>query len=298
MGSLHGKIVRRAAILFLLGLVLIWFPFYTVSWERARIFGVLQRIAIVYLFAALAYVHLGWRARASLSAALLGGYWAVMMLVPVPGYGRGDLTAAGNVAGYVDQVVLGAHIWRYAPGPADPEGLLTTAPALVSALLGLFVGEWLRSAWGARAKVLGLLEWGALAAIAGLVLDRWFPINKNLWSPPYVLLTSGLAMLCLALLYWIVDVGGRRRWALPLVIFGTNSIAAYVGSSLLARLFTVIRWPDGAGGQVTLQKWLYQQVFAAQLPPYWASFGWALATVLLWLAVLAVLYRRRWFWRV
>ena len=173
---------------------MIWFPFYTVSWERARIFGVLQRIAIVYLLAALAYVHLGWRARAWLSAALLGGYWAVMMLVPVPGFGRGDLSAAGNVAGYVDQMVLGSHIWRYAPGPADPEGLLSTVPALVSALLGLFVGEWLRSGRAARGKVLGLVVWGAVATVAGLALDRWFPINKNLWSPPYVLLTGGLAM--------------------------------------------------------------------------------------------------------
>jgi predicted acyltransferase len=297
-GSVHGKIVRRAAILFVLGLVLIWFPFYTVSWERVRIFGVLQRIAIVYLVAALAYLHLGWRARAVLSAALLIGYWAVMMLVPVPGFARGDLSAAGNVAGYLDHLVLGSHIWRYAPGPADPEGILTTVPALVSALLGLFVGEWLRSARAARSKVLGLALWGSAGAVAGLVLHRWFPINKNLWSPPYVLLTTGLAMLCLALLYRIVDVGGRTRWALPFLIFGTNSIAAYVGSSLLARLLTVIRWADGSGATVTLQKWLYQHLFSAHLPPYWASLAWALATVALWLAVLTLLYRRRWFWRV
>ena len=296
--SVHGKIVRRAAILFVLGLVLIWFPFYTVSWERARIFGVLQRIAIVYLVAALAYLHLGWRARAWLSAALLAGYWAVMMLVPVPGFGRGDLSAEGNVAGYVDHQVLGSHIWRYAPGPADPEGILTTVPALVSALLGVFVGEWLRSGRTARSKVLGMVLWGGAGFAAGLSLDRWFPINKNLWSPPYVLLTTGLAMLGLALLYRIVDVGGRSRWALPFSIFGTNSIAAYVGSSLLARLLTVIRWPDGSGATVTLQKWLYQNLFSANLPPYWASLGWALATVALWLVVLALLYRRRWFWRV
>lgn len=295
---MHGKIVRRAAILFGLGLVLIWFPFYTVSWERARIFGVLQRIAVVYLLTALAYVHLGWRARAWWSAALLIGYWVVMMSVPVPGFGRGDLSPAGNVAGYVDHLVLGSHIWRYAPGPADPEGLLTTVPALVSALLGLFVGEWLRSARAARGKFLGLVLWGGVATVAGLLLDRWFPINKNLWSPPYVLLTTGLAMLCLALLYRIVDVSGRERWPLPLLIFGTNSIAAYVSSSLLARLLMVIRWQDGAGATITLQKWLYQHLFAAHLPPYWASLGWALATVALWLAVLAVLYRRRWFWRV
>jgi predicted acyltransferase len=296
--ALHRKIWRRAALLFALGLALIWFPYYTVSWERCRIFGVLQRIAIVYLSAALAYLHLGARARALLAALLLAGYWAVMMLVPVPGFSRGDLSAEGNVAAHLDHLILGSHIWRYAPGPGDPEGILSTVPAIVSALIGLFVGDWLRSAHPARRKISALILCGLGASVAGLFLDRWFPINKNLWSPPYVLLTAGLAMISLATLFAIVDIAKWQRWALPFTVFGTNSILAYVGSGVMARLFTVIRWVDASGNSITLQTWLYSHWFAPHLPPYWASLAWALAFVAVWLAMLSWLYRRRWFLRV
>lgn len=142
---LHRQITRRTLLLFALGLFLNWFPFYTVDWQAARIPGVLQRIAVVYLVGSLAWLHLGARSRAILAVVLLVGYWAAMVWVPVPGYGAGDLSPEGNLSAWIDHRVLGSHTWRRAPGPGDPEGILSTAPAIATALAGLFAGDRLRS---------------------------------------------------------------------------------------------------------------------------------------------------------
>ena len=291
--ALRRKILRRSAILFGLGLLLNWFPFYTVAWERARIPGVLQRIAIVYLVAAFAYLHLRPRGRALLGAALLGGYWVVMKWVPVPGFGAGDLSAAGNLAFWLDHQILGGHTWRYAPGPGDPEGLFSTLPAIVSALAGIFTGDWMRREATHRARLLGLAFAGLATGTAGLLLSPLFPINKNLWSPTYVLFTTGAALLVLALCHYVIDLRGWEAWAAPFRIFGSNSILAFVGSGLMARLFSLIRWSGADGETGTLQKWLYTTLYQSNLPDYRASLAWALTYVAFWLAVLIVLDRRR-----
>lgn len=291
--ALHRKIFRRSAILFGLGIFLIWYPFYTVHWERARIPGVLQRIAIVYLVAALAYLHLRPRSRFVLSLALLAGYWAVMKLVPVPGFGAGDLSPQGNVAFWFDHLVLGAHHWLYSPGPGDPEGILSTLPAVVSALAGIFAGEWLRSKRSDRDRLVGLFVAGVATGAAGLLLAPAFPINKNLWSPTYVLFTTGAALLVLALCHWVIDLRRWEAWAAPFRIFGTNAILAYVGSGVMARTLGVIKVHDAAGESISLQKWLYTTLYPPHLPEYWASFAWALTYVTIWLAVLALLDRKK-----
>lgn len=295
-GALVRKIWRRAALIFLLGLALGWFPYYTVNWERARIPGVLQRIAVVYLVTALAYLRLGARARAILCAALLAGYGAILAFVPAPGGGAGDLSPEGNVAFALDHRVLGAHTWRYAPGPGDPEGILSTLGAIVSGLAGLFVGDALRGGGSRSERVRGMLAWGLAAAAAGWLIGRVQPINKNLWTPAYVLFTTGAALLLYAPLHALVD--GRApapRWIRPFEVFGRNSILAFVGSGVLARLLGLVKVgdPSAANGTISLQKWLYRTFFAAHLPPYVASLAWALANVLLWLAILAWLDRKR-----
>lgn len=299
--ALTRKIAERSALLFLLGLGLIWFPFYTVAWERARIPGVLQRIAIVYLVAALAYLHLRPRGRALLSVALLAGYWAAMKLVPVAGFGAGDLSPAGNLAWRIDQLVLGPHIWRYSPGPGDPEGILSTLPAIASALIGTFAGDLLRkpaagsaAARASRASIVLLLG-GAVLTVLGLALAPLFPINKNLWSPTYVLFTAGAALLTLAATHFVVDVQSLSAWSRPFAVFGRNAIVAYVGSSLLARILMLVKVPTdpgAVGGVLSLQRWLYSRLFAPILPDPLASFAWALAFVLLWLGILWFLDRR------
>lgn len=297
-GPLHRQIVRRTILLFALGLFLNWFPFYTVDWSTARIPGILQRIAVVYCAAALAWLHLGKRSRAVLAIILLAAYWLAMVLVPVPGHGGGDLSPKGNLAGWIDHLVLGRHTWKLSPGPGDPEGLLSTVPAIASALAGLFAGDWLRSQRTQREKLHGLLLWGCLATVAGLILGHWFPINKSLWTSTYVVFTSGMALLLLAAAYLIVDVKHHERWARPFTIFGTNAIAAFFGSTLMAKTANLIRWRTHGGDLISLQAWLYRHLFASWLPDYIASLAWALLFVAIWWVVVAVLYRRRIFLRV
>ncbi len=298
LGPLHRQILRRALILFALGLFLSWFRFTPMDWSTARIPGVLQRIAVVYLVTALAWLHLGPRSRAALAFVVLACYWSAMMLVPVPGHGAGDLSPDGNLAAWIDHLVLGQHTWRKAPGPGDPEGILSTVPAIASALAGLFAGDWLRSTRTPREKLQGLLLWGCVTAIAGLALAPWFPINKNLWTSTYVLFTTGLALLLLAAVYYVVDMKQRDGWARPFTIFGTNAIAAFFGSTLLAKIALITKWTEPNGETVSLQGWLYRHSFGAWLPDYVASFAWALAYVLIWLGLMTVLYRRRIFIKV
>ena len=295
---LHRQLVRRTLLLFALGLFLNWFPFFTVDWPEARIPGVLQRIAVVYFFAALAWLHLSPRARALLLAALLAGYWLAMVLVPVPGHGAGDLSPDGNLAAFIDHAILGAHTWRKAPGPGDPEGILSTVPAIATALAGLFAGDWLRSSRTPREKLKGLLLGGGAATVAGLALAPWFPINKNLWTSTYVVFTAGTALLLQAAAYYVIDIKNRKAWARPFTVFGTNAIFAFFGSTLMAKIMYLIRWPAADGETVTLQAWLYRRLFDSWLPDYVASLAWALAFVAIWWGLTAVLYRRRIFIKI
>jgi len=297
-GPLHRQIVRRTILLFGLGLFLNWFPFYTVDWSIARIPGILQRIAIVYCAAALAWLHLGKRSRVLLTIALLAGYWLAMVLVPVPGYGAGDLSPKGNPEGWIDHLVFGHHTWKFSPGPGDPEGLLSTVPAIASALAGLFAADWLRSRRDQPEKLRGLLLWGCLATVAGLVLGLWFPINKSLWTSSYVVFTSGAALLLLAAAYVLVDMKRHEAWVRPFTVFGTNAIAAFFGSTLMAKTANLSRWQVSGGEMISLQAWLYRHLFASWLPDYVASLAWALMFVAVWWGVVAILSRRRIFLRV
>lgn len=298
LGPTYRQIVRRTIILFTLGLVLNWFPFFDVDWATARIPGVLQRIALVYLFASLAYLNLGKLGRAWLSVGLLLGYWLAMILVPVPGFGAGDLGPDGNLAAWVDSQVLGPHVWRYAPGPGDPEGILSTLPAIVTALAGIFTGEWLRSPRSQSDKLIGLFVWGSIATGAGVFFGYFFPVNKNLWNSSYVVLTAGLALTLLAVIYYVVDIHGRDVWARPFVVFGTNAIAVFVSSSLAAKILYKIRWTGVDGATITLKTWLYDHFFAAWIPDNAASLAWATVHVIFWWAIMNLLYRKKIFIKI
>ncbi|MEW6202167.1 MAG: DUF5009 domain-containing protein, partial [bacterium] len=185
-------IVKRSVILFVLGLL--W-NFDIMKLPYWRIMGVLQRLALVYLFASLIVLYTRRRGQAISAAALLALYWALMKLVPVPGFGAGDLSREGNLAGYIDNLLLKGYL--YTP-TWDPEGLLHTIPAIAGGLIGCLVGHWIRSDKGITEKISGLAVAGNIFIVAGLILHSWFPINKNLWSPSYVIFISGLAMNFLA----------------------------------------------------------------------------------------------------
>ncbi len=288
--GLLWHVLRRALILFGLGLFMAAYPRF--DFGDLRIMGVLQRIGLVYLLAAPAYLYLGRRGRAWATVALLLGYWALLTLVPVPGYGPGDLSPEGNLGAYLDRMLLGDRLWQ---GTWDPEGLLSTLPALATTLLGIFTGEWLRAGGSPTLKVVGLLLAGGAGIGLGLFWGLGFPINKALWTSSYVLFTAGAALLLLGLLYGVMEVGGLRAWAKPLYVYGMNAIAVFVASGLVAKQMGLTRV---GMGEVPLKAWIYERLFASWAGPLNGSLFFALAYVLIWLAMMWVLYRRRIFIKI
>ena len=294
--DLYVKILRRAAIIFALGLFLNGFPFFDLS--TIRIPGVLQRIAVCYLVASVIFLNTDWRKQAYVAAALLLGYWALMTLVPVPGFGAGDLgSKEANLAAYVDRAVFGPHVWRHAK-VYDPEGLLSTLPAIATTLAGVLTGRLLRSGRDPHEKVSAMFVAGAACAVAGWAWNYWFPVNKALWTSSYVLFTAGLALELLALCYWLVDVKGYRRWARPFVVFGTNALALYFLAELFSNVISTVSLTRADGKPAALKTIIYEGLFASWAPPEAASLAFAVCTVLLWLGVMTVLYRRRIFIKV
>ncbi|HEX6751556.1 MAG TPA: heparan-alpha-glucosaminide N-acetyltransferase domain-containing protein [Longimicrobium sp.] len=298
-GAIFVKAVRRSAILFGLGLLLAAFPYYNLDVGHLRIMGVLQRIALCFLAASAVYLFVPRRGRPWVAAALLLGYWAAMTLVPVPGHGAGDLvTKDGSLAAYVDRMVLGTnHLWAAAK-TWDPEGLLSTVPAIVTVLLGIFAGEWLRSARPPAERATGLFFAGNALMAAGLVWNPVFHINKNLWTSSYVLFMGGMAMVGLAMCWWLVDVKGVRRWIRPFTVYGMNAIAAFFLSGVFARLLNLVTVPGGPAGTQPVKGWIYANAFEAWLPPLNASLAFAVTFVLVWWGIMEVFYRRKIFIRV
>jgi predicted acyltransferase len=294
-----GSILRRSAIILGLGLFLAGYPRFDV--DRWRIPGVLQRIAVCYLASAALYrVTLGNRRRQALvvtmmAAGLALAYWAVMMLVAPPSGVAGDLTPEGNLAAWVDRAVMNGHLWR----PRwDPEGLLSTVPAISTTLLGIVAGLCLGTGWTPERKTVALLLGGVAAMAIGLAWGAVFPINKNLWTSSYAVFTAGAASTLLAACYWIIDVRGWRRWTTPFVVLGVNAITLFVASGLLVKTLALIRVAGPDGRDIAVSRWAYLHWFAPLAAPKNASLLYALAN----LAVLSVLlwwmYRRRIFLRV
>jgi predicted acyltransferase len=295
------QILRRGALIVLFGLLLSWFPFYT--WGPAvpaagrvvdrlyhiRIPGILQRIGVVYLVSALITLRTSVRAQVVIVAAILMGYWAL-------------LAYSITLPGQVDRLLLdwgpyGNHIWA-GTVTYDPEGVLSTIPAVASAMVGILAGKWLLGGASLPEKLNGLFAVGALSIVVGLVWNWVFPINKNLWTSSYVVFTAGVAAVTLATCMWIIDVRGIRWWTPPFVVFGINPFLAFIGSEAMARLiYSVITVPDASGRPVSVATMGYN-LFALALSPRVASLAFALSFVLFWLGVLTVLYRRNFIFKV
>jgi predicted acyltransferase len=289
-GTLFLHILRRSAILFGLGLFMAAFPRFHIL--DIRIMGVLQRIGVVYLLAASSYLILKPRGRLLLLLGLLFGYWALLTLVPVPGFGPGDLSPEGNLGAYLDRMILGDHLWREM---WDPEGLLSTLPAVGTTLLGLVAGEWIRWDRAQGRVVLGLLLGGAVGVALGSLWGLVFPINKAIWTSSYVLFTAGAASLLLGIMYWVMEVRGKRAWAKPFLVYGMNAIAVFVASGLLARVMGLVRVVEGGP---TLKGWIYENLFSSWAGPLNGSLAFALSYVLFWLGLMWLLYRRRLFIKI
>ncbi len=304
-----ASIGRRAALIFALGLFLAGYPRFNPA--RWRIPGVLQRIAVCYLVAAGVHRLITTRERTAsdssaalrsraiaiglLALVLALGYWGVMMLVPPPGGMAGDLTPEGNLGAWLDRALMVGHLWK----PRwDPEGLLSTVPAISTTLLGILAGICLTAPVTPAQKVRLLGIGGAVALVAGWCWGVVFPINKSLWTSSYAIFTAGFGAVLLAALYWVIDVKGWTRWTKPFVVLGSNAITLFVASGLLVKTLALIHVSGEDGKDVAVSRWAYLHFFVPFASPKNASLLYALANLVVLYALLAWMYRRRLFLRV
>jgi predicted acyltransferase len=323
--ALIVHILIRAVVLIVLGLLVNGFPFYDL--HHLRIPGILQRIALCYAAAALLYLTIARVGKAesavessaqnattrtaavliTVIAILLIGYWALLRYFPVPGFGPARYDSLGYLGAYIDRAVFTTrHLWAWGLTPGfgvtyDPEGLLSTLPAIANTLLGVLTGVWLRLSRPARSKAADLLYFGALLFLVAWPLSSLMPINKRIWTSTFALLSGGVALLAFALLYWLLDVRSVPRWTRPalefLRIFGTNAIAAFVLSSVITATLDAVHF-NIAGVTLSLHHATHQYLFAPWLPPRIGSLAYALAIVALNGAFLYPLYRKRLYLRV
>lgn len=324
--------VRRAAIIFGLGFFLNSLTFLVdgslgrlgfTDWvhnylTHVRLPGVLQRIAICYLVAMMIFLRTGVRGQIRWLVGLLAGYWLLMAFAPFPvnvhGQARfvsGLLEKGDNFSAYVDNLVLngpviGTHVWK-GTRTWDPEGIVSTLPAIATCLFGILAGHLLRARRPAAERVAWLMVAGALLAWLGLVMDLALPINKALWTSSYAVFMAGLAMLCMGVYYWFIDVKGCRTFARPFAIYGMNAITVFVLAGVLGRLLSIeIKHPSLPEKTIRLQAWLFEKCYAPFAKPETALFGlpvspeiasllWALTYVLLLYLVAWAMYRRNWF---
>jgi predicted acyltransferase len=299
-GVLRLHVLRRAVILFLLGLVVNGFPLFNLS--TLRIYGVLQRIAICFLFASLLYLwnSRAWVAISTIVAALLG-YWILMRWVPIPGIGVPThdvplLDPNQNWVAYVDRKIFPAR--RLYETVRDPEGLLSDIPAMGTILLGLLTGIWLRRPKSLSSKAIGLLVGSLSGLVLGNIWNIWFPINKKLWTSSYVLFAAGCTLLLLAICYYAVEIKEwTRGWTYPWLVFGSNAITAYVFSELLSGALSTIRVHDGAR-IIDLQQFIYQHWFFSLVNPSFGSLLYSLTFVLVCFVPVVLLYRKKIFIKI
>jgi predicted acyltransferase len=293
--DLYPKIIRRTVIIFAIGLFLNALSNFSLA--ELRIPGVLQRIAVCYLLASIIFLNTKIRTQVVITIALLLIYWLLLKLVAAPGFAAGDLTKEGSLPSFVDRTVFGKHVWAQAK-VYDPEGILSTIPALATALIGVLAGHWLRSKTSTYEKVAGLFVAGAICVAVGWAWSPFFPINKALWTSSYVLFTGGLALQFLALCHWVIDIKGYRRWAKPFEIFGVNAIALYVVADLIAELLGLVNVSGPDGTKISLGSWIFENLFASWASPVNASLAFAIAFVLVCFGIMWILYRRKIFIRI
>ena len=274
--------LKRAAVLFGLGLVMNAWYLLTKSDAVFRIPGVLQRLAVCYAASSALFLYMTPQLQAAASFGGLLAYWLLLRW-------WGDLTPAGNLPAIVDRFLLGKHLYT----PAfDPEGVLSTLPAIAQSQAGVLTALWLRCDRSDAKKTSGMAAAGAILAVLGLAWSPFFPINKALWTSSYVLFTTGLALLALAGLHWLIDLRGKGVWSKPFEALGVSALAAYILSGMGVRLMHLwhLARPDGSAGN--LRYWLTDHLFAPWLSPQAASLGFSLAYLTAWILVFRALYKR------
>jgi predicted acyltransferase len=293
--------IKRSLILIAIGLVVNASPIIGLDLHTWRFEGVTQRIGICYFFASILELWAGRRGQCIALIACLAGYWALLRFVPVPGAGVPGrdipfMDQVRNLPAWLDRKLFMGHVYN---GTRDPEGIIHTIPAIGTTLIGVLTGHWLRKQKDARKSIGGMVLFGILGMIGGEIWNRWFPINKNLWTSSFVMFSGGFALLFVSLLYWMIEVKRwRGPWTMPILVFGMNAIAGFVADSLIygpGYTFTA-RGPNGAtmNWHEAPQAWLE----AAGLGTANASLVYSLGAVAICWILLWFLWRKKIFLKI
>ena len=323
--AIRRQIIRRGALIFLLGFLVNGFPYFT--WgdiagiahptfiQRVidrlyhwRIMGVLQRIGLAYMLGALLSQGKTLKRQVMTIVVLLFGYWFAMTILPVPDSGAMGQLMLGDanrtMAAWWDRLLLdwtrfglGNHLWASSK-TWDPEGIFSTIPAIGTAMLGNLAGQWIGTRRPLSDRINGMFAIGSIGMMVGLMWNWSFPINKSLWTSSYVVFCAGMAAVAIATIMWVVDVQNVRGWTKPFVIYGMNPMVAFVGSGVMARCIYSIFTVNYDGKKIPLEAGIYQSMFASWLDPVNASLAFAVTFVLFWFVILSVLYQKKIFFKV
>ncbi len=301
------NVFRRSAIIFLLGLFLSGFPFgllwgHTFHFSTIRIPGVLQRIAICYLIGSLIYLFTSMRGQLLAIGAFFISYTLLMFYVPVPEYGAGLFEKGRNFAAYFDSLFLNGHMWS-ATKTWDPEGIISTLPAIAMTLFGAITGDYLRQSQQTKVeKSAWLFVFGSGMLLLGAAMDMWMPINKNLWTVSYTVFMTGWALCIFGIFYFLIDAQGLKKWAYPFVGYGMNAIFVFVLSGIIGRMLILIKFnvmlSDGSMKDVALKTIITQNLFEPYFSPLNASLFFAILWVMVLYVVVWVMYKKKWFVKV
>jgi len=286
--QLFVHLLKRSAIIFLIGLILNAFPFNNLP--NLRILGVLQRIGLVNFFCGALLIYSTRKFRIYLGLLILVSYWILLSYIPSPLAGLPTYAYETNWAAWIDQLVLGKHTWEYMP-LMDPEGILSTFPAIVTGLLGIEIAFLFTKNPDKREKAILLFLAGFILTVSGLAWSTIFPLVKKLWTSSYVLYTAGLASMTLGAFYWLIDHYNKEKSVRLLVAFGNNPLVLYIGSEL----FIMIIWQFHVFGtdKLSLNDWFYKLLLSAGIAPMNASLAWAMIYVLFWAIIAIILFKRK-----
>lgn len=299
LGNFTLKI--KSYLVFLLLAILLFLAYSGIpAYEDVRIPGVLQRIGIVYFFSSLLYLKTNLKTQLVIASIILLVYWALMTLIPVPGFGPANLEKGTNLAAWIDNLVLNGHLWASSK-TWDPEGILSTLPAIASGILGMYIGQILNKPIEKLEIVKKTAIAGIILLILGLIWGIVFPINKSLWSSSYVLYTAGIASLCLTLLYYIIDVADYKRWTKLFLVWGVNPMIVFFFSGIIPRALSAIKIENsnGTSEPINLQKFIYDfNIVPLFSDPLNASLFYAVGYAVFWSLILWGFYKYKLFFKV
>ncbi|NIJ51288.1 acyltransferase family protein [Dyadobacter arcticus] len=282
-GDLYKKIIIRSLKIFAVGMFLNMMPHFNLS--DLRYTGTLHRIAIVFLVCAILFLNTTWKQQAILGISILILYWLALVLIPTPGMGKVMLERGNNLAAWVDQQYLPGKMWQ---GNWDPEGILSTFPSIVTGITGMLAGRLMLTSLTSNETSNYLMSSGLIVAAAGYFWNLTFPVNENLWSSSFVLVTSGFASMLFGTLYFIIDIKGRKKGIAPGVIFGANAIAVYVLADILALFFYTFEFGGKALNEIAVSF-----MSQAGMDPRLASMIYAVFFVCINFIPAYILYKRK-----